>query len=389
LALKDRFGRVPPGVRDLLPAEAGTKREIETKFAQLVHAWGYQEVSTPIYEYYENILVKESSQEDKLFKFLDRNGHLLVLRPDMTLPIARLAATGLKTETLPLRLFYTGHAFLYESPQAGRQREFYQAGVEILGDSSADADAETVILAVKSLLAVGIQEFQISLGHVGIFHGLADDLGLPVVEKEELKTAIGNKDFVLLRELLSRFMIAPADQSRLLKVLNLRGSAKVLVEARQLIGGGRAQSALDNLEEIYAVLQAYGVESQVALDFGLLRELDYYTGAVFEGYTGSIGFPLCGGGRYDNLTGQFGHDLPATGFALGVDKLMLVLDRQGALNREVCCDYLIRYTREQRSEAVRQASELRQAGYTVTTQIINSAEQSGAGVAAKKTMVLG
>ena len=391
MTFKDRFGQVPPGVRDLLPVEAGAKREIEKKFAELVHSWGYLEVSTPLYEYYENSLVKESSQEAKIFKFLDRNGHLLALRPDMTLPIARLAATRLKDTPLPLRLFYTGHAFIYESPQAGRQREFYQAGVEILGDNSADADAETVILAVKAIMAAGIKEFQISLGHVGIFHGLAADLGLPTEQVEELKTAIGNKDFVLLRELLSRFNITPTDQSRMLKVLNLRGGAKVLTEARQLAGSGQAQSALNNLEEIFTVLKAYEVDSHVTLDFGLLRKLDYYTGLVFEGYTGSLGFPLCGGGRYNNLAGQFGRDLPATGFALGVDKVMLVLERQGDLNREVRCDYLIRYARENRAEAAKQASQLRAAGYIVTAEVIGSQDHgkaSDSGVPAKNTIVL-
>ena len=391
MTFKDRFGQVPPGVRDLLPVEAGAKRQIEKKFAELVHSWGYLEVSTPLYEYYENSLVKESSQEDKIFKFLDRNGHLLALRPDMTLPIARLAATRLKDAPLPLRLFYTGHAFIYESPQAGRQREFYQAGVEILGDNSADADAETVILAVKALLAAGIKEFQISLGHVGIFHGLAADLGLPAEQVEELKTAIGNKDFVLLRELLSRFNITPTDQSRMLKILSLRGGAKVLTEARQLAGSGQAQSALNNLEEIFTVLKAYEVDSHVTLDFGLLRKLDYYTGLVFEGYTGSLGFPLCGGGRYNNLAGQFGRDLPATGFALGVDKVMLVLERQGSLNREVRCDYLIRYKRENRPEAAKQASQLRATGYTVTVELIGSQDNGNtcdSGVSAKNTIVL-
>ena len=391
MTFKDRFGQVPPGVRDLLPVEAGAKREIEKNFAELVRSWGYLEVSTPLYEYYENSLVKESSQEAKIFKFLDRNGHLLALRPDMTLPIARLAATRLKDTPLPLRLFYTGHAFIYESPQAGRQREFYQAGVEILGDNSADADAETVILAVKALLVAGIKEFQISLGHVGIFHGLAGDLGLPAEQVEELKTAIGNKDFVLLRELLSRFNITPSDQSRMLKILNLRGGAKVLTEARQLAGSGQVQIALDNLEEIFTVLKAYEVDSHVTLDFGLLRKLDYYTGLVFEGYTGSLGFPLCGGGRYDNLAGKFGRDMPATGFALGVDKAMLVLERQGDLNREVRCDYLIRYTVANRSEASRQASQLRAAGYIVAAEVIGSQDHAKTGdssVPAKNTIVL-
>ena len=391
MTFKDRFGQVPPGVRDLLPVEAGVKREIEKKFAELVHSWGYLEVSTPLYEYYENSLVKESSQEDKIYKFLDRNGHLLALRPDMTLPIARLAATRLKDAALPLRLFYTGHAFVYDSPQAGRQREFYQAGVEILGDNSADADAETVILAVKALLAAGIKEFQISLGHVGIFHGLAGDLGLPAEQVEELKTAIGNKDYVLLRELLGRFNITPSDQARVMKVLNMRGGAYVLAEARQLVGSGKAHSALDNLEEIFTVLKAYKVDSHVILDFGLLRKLDYYTGLVFEGYTGSLGFPLCGGGRYDNLTGQFGRDIPATGFALGVDKVMLVLDRQEGLNKDIRCDYLIRYTRANRPGAVKQASQLRAAGHTVTVELIGSQDKANtcdSGVSAKKTIVL-
>ncbi|WP_066637156.1 ATP phosphoribosyltransferase regulatory subunit [Desulfolucanica intricata] len=372
MSLKNHFGRVPPGVRDLLPGEARAKREIEEKFVALVRAWGYQEVNTPVYEYYENLLSRDSFQEDKMFKFLDRSGHVLALRPDMTRPIARLAATRLKEVPLPMRLFYTGHTFSYEEPQVGRQRESYQAGIEILGESSADADAETVVLATKALLNAGIRDFQVSLGHVGIFHGLMEDLGLSETQVEELKKAIGNKDFVKLRELLSNFKIPRENQNKVLKALNLRGGAEVLKEARELTESDKARRALKNMEEIFSVLQAYQVERYVTVDLGLLRELDYYTGLVFEGYSAALGFPLCGGGRYDKLVGKFGRELPATGFALGVEKVMLVLEREGVLGEEPSPDYLIMYSPEKRAEAAQKAGRLRAEGYTVVARVITS-----------------
>ncbi|WP_031515501.1 ATP phosphoribosyltransferase regulatory subunit [Desulfofalx alkaliphila] len=363
-----RFGRLPEGVRDLLPADARRKRQMEQAFADVAGSWGYQEVITPTFEYFEN-LSSGDSDDDKLYKFLDRRGHLMALKPDVTRPIARLVATRMRNAPLPLRLYYLSHAFNYEEPLVGRQREYYQAGVEILGAAGPAADAEAVALAVEAMQSCGLQEFRMSLGDVSIFHSLMEELQLSELQVQAIKGAVGKKDFVLLEEQLSSTGISQEKQRRISKLLSLRGGPQVLDQAREILDSERALAALENLGQVYGTLKSYGVQEAVTLDLGLLLGLDYYTGVVFEGYTLSLGFPVCGGGRYDKLLEHFGYPLPATGFALSLDQLLAVKEKEQDRSEEALVDVLVAWGENRLDEAVRKAQELRAQGLKVELQL--------------------
>lgn len=356
------LGRLPAGMRDLLPAEAKRKRRLEETFGQLVERWGYSEVVTPTCEYFVN-LAPGNETDDKLYKFLDRQGNLMALRPDMTRSIARLVATGsLGQENYPLRLYYLSHAFNYQEPLLGRQREVFQAGVEILGAAQPTADAEAVALAVEAMQACGLQDFRVSLGHVGIFHSLMDALNLPPDQVAAVQQAVGNKDFVQLQEQLAATDLPSTEQDQVNRLLSLRGGPEVLDQAAEILHSGTTLQALANLRQVYQTLISYGVEEYVTLDLGLLLKLDYYTGVVFEGYTLALGAPLCGGGRYDQLVSQFGIDLPATGFALSVDQLLAALEKQQGPALQWSPDLLVAWEENYVAQAVGKVQELRSKG---------------------------
>ncbi|CCO09234.1 ATP phosphoribosyltransferase regulatory subunit [Desulforamulus hydrothermalis] len=367
-----RFGRLAPGVRDMLPAEAHRLRNLKEAFCDLVTGWGYREVVTPSFEYIEN-LASEEIQEDKFFKFLDRQGHLMALRPDMTRPIARLVATRMKGIAPPLRLFYLANVFNYEQPQVGRQREFCQAGVELLGASSPEADAEVVALVTEYLRQSGLGDFQISIGHVGIFHGLVKQLGLPKEVAQELKDALGNKDFVKVEKFLASHAATPEEARRALDLIELRGGPAVLDKAAELAQEGPAADAVENLRQLYQGLTCYGLAGHITLDLGLLRGLDYYTGLVFEGYTVAMGFPICGGGRYNQLLAHFGYPMPATGFAVNLERVLVALERLQGPPAEPVTDVLVAWENGSMAQALQTAQALRKQGLKVATALFEYA----------------
>ncbi|MCL5780187.1 MAG: ATP phosphoribosyltransferase regulatory subunit [Firmicutes bacterium] len=366
--ISSRFGRLAPGVRDVLPAEAHRMRGLKDQFSKLVEGWGYKEVVTPTFEYMEN-LASEEIQEDKFFKFLDRQGHLMALRPDMTRPIARLVATRMKGVTPPLRLFYLANVFNYEQPQVGRQREFNQAGVELMGTSSSEADAEVVALVTEYLMKTGLGDFQISIGHVGIFHGLVKQLGLPKEVAKDLKEALGNKDFVKVEEIFASHAATPEEARRALDLIELRGGPEVLDRATELAQEGPTSDAIENLRQLYQGITCYGVERYITLDLGLLRGLDYYTGLVFEGYTVAMGFPICGGGRYNQLLANFSYPMPATGFAVNLERVLVALERLQGPPEEPMTDVLVAWEDESMARALEATRELRKQGLKVVTAL--------------------
>lgn len=359
--------KIPVGVRDLLPDEAYCKRKLENAIEKTFSTWGYREVSTPTFEYYEALSVGRSAEEDaNLYKFIDRHGHILSLRPDMTTPIARLVSSKMRDNNLPQRLFYMANVFSFEDSQAGRQREFYQSGIELIGAGSFFADAEVIALAVEVLKASGLKNFKVSVGHVDVLYGMMEELNLPEAQKGRLKAAVGNKNYVGLQELLDEFKVAAQAKDRFMRIITTHGDLEAVREAQGLAHNSKTGTALATLISVYHALEAYDITANVEIDLGVLRGLDYYTGVVFEGYSAHIGFPILGGGRYDNLMGQFGFQCPATGFALGMERLLLSLDREGSQTDVYPGpDYLIEYHPDQAPAAISKARELRESGAAV------------------------
>ncbi|HHX49929.1 MAG TPA: ATP phosphoribosyltransferase regulatory subunit [Clostridia bacterium] len=317
--------QIPSGVRDVLPEEAWCRRRLENRLSSLFESWAYQEIIPPSLEYYE--ILKDESPEEQLFKIIDRSGRILALRPDLTTPIARMVATHLQGVSLPQRLYYFGNVFRYEDVQTGKQREFRQAGVELIGAAGTGADAEVIILGVEALKACGLTDFQVGIGQASLAHGLLQEAGIPKKEMGQVKNLLLRKDYVALQEKLEKVGLGAGGRRLITNTFSQRGSREILNRVRPLIDSPVLKGAVDNLEEVYESLEAAGLAGHVFFDMSILRDFDYYTGIVFEGYALGLGHPVCGGGRYDGLLGRFGWQVPATGFALGVERALAAAGR--------------------------------------------------------------
>lgn len=360
----------PEGVRDLLPGLAGQKRQMESRIQDIFGRWGYNEVSTPAFEYSANFVGDmKADLEDKVYRFLDERGRTLVLRPDFTLPLARVAATHLAGGPIPLRLCYGGNIYRYANGQQGKQRELTQAGVELIGSACAGSDAEVIALAAEVLQSLGLTEFTLCLGHVGFLENLLDAHEIRPTDREAIKYLFNKKDFVSLKEMVQVLPVSDKAKEAILTVPTLRGGKDTLREARTLLPDDACAEPLRVLEEVWDVLDDYGATQFVTLDLGLVRMLDYYTGMVFEGYTGGLGYAICGGGRYDQLLGNFGPELSAVGFALNIDHLLTVLQRNKLLTT-MQGTILSAYSDGERASAVASAQALRREGVRVAVDVM-------------------
>lgn len=359
----------PYGTQDFLPEEATAKRTIEQKIFELFAAFGYEEVVTPTMEYLETLTTSSGRAiEPHLFKMFDRNNRTLALRHEMTTPIARLSVSRLKGSPLPLKLSYSSNVFRFRTNQPGRQCEFYQAGVELLGIANAFADAEIIALAAQALKVSGLKNFKICLGQVDFASGLMEQNNLLPELQAAIKAAIERHDIVALENL-------PVDDA-LKKIPKLQGGREILSAARELAQNERSARALDNLNEIYRLLEIYGVADKITFDLGLIRDFEYYTGMVFEAYAAGVGYSLAGGGRYDNMLKDFGWACPATGFALGIERILAAQKFQGTVETLRLKDFYLGYAAGQEEVAIKRAAELRAGGKVVEVALIAQNEQA-------------
>lgn len=356
---KPKVFEKPTGVKDYLPDTVARLRRIETDVLECMRKWGYQQIITPTLEYYDTVGVASSTLDRKLFKLLDKKGTTVVLRSDMTAPIARVVASLLKDCEFPLRLSYHSNVFRAFEDEAGREAEFFQTGVELVGDDSPDADAEVVALAIASLKAAGIRRFKIALGHVGFLNGLFREAlpGRPE-DQSALKERLLQRDHVGYRELLRRFGLDEHVREELESILRLRGGQDICEQARALSSDRMAQEAIRHLCEVWNVLGAYGVSEHVLIDLTMIGDFTYYTGMTFEGYAADLGFPVCSGGRYDNLLQQFDRPAAATGFALKTNRILELAARDSD-GEKPPRKVLIAYVPGKVKEALARAAELR------------------------------
>lgn len=312
--------RLPAGVRDWLPHELARKREIEQKVRAVFGRWSYQEVLTPGFERFDVLeFGLGEALSDETFRFNDRQANALALRPEMTTPIARLVSTRMREDPLPLRLSYIAPAYRYEEPQEGRMREFTQAGVELIGSGGVDADAEALFMAVEALDAVGLSDACFDINDANVADGVLAAFEIPAGDRKRCKSLIADRNVVALR---------PFD-ARLADFAMLRGGPEALESVRPMCVTPMSQVALDRLTDLMERARELGIAGRVNVDFALLRDLEYYTGFVFEGYVEEIGFSLCGGGRYDSLLPRFGYDVPAVGWMGGIERILIALERRG------------------------------------------------------------
>lgn len=316
----------PNGVNDILPSECSTKKGIESTIWSVFTSMGYREVETPTFEYYDcyNGSNGQISQET-MFKFFDEQGRILALRPDFTTSIARMAATKEADKTLPLRYCYTGSVFRAEQTEGARQREFTQSGIELIGSLSPAADAEVIAAAIEAVLAVGIEDFSMEIGQVAFFNGLVEQAGLDEELTEKLRERIDSKDSVGIKTIVSKLSIDTDIKNLMIELPYLFGAEDTLERANVKGLNATSKAALENLRRIYELLCLYGFEKYISIDLGMLQSIDYYTGSIFKCYTHGVGFPVCAGGRYDNLMSKFGKDAGAVGVALGINRIMSAL----------------------------------------------------------------
>lgn len=334
---------LPEGVRDLLFADAAAFRTMTAALQTTWAGWGYREITLPTFEYADTLATDVGAAVDaEMYRFFDRHGRTLALRPDMTIPTARVVGTRLYDQPMPLRLAYVGSVFRYEPPRAGRQHEFTQAGVELIGAAGALADAEAVALAVAALQAVGLPDFCIIVGHVGFFRGLLAALNLPERVTARLRGAVDRKAEAELALLLAEVPgLPPLARNAVLTLPRLMGDAHVLAEAEAICLNATMMQALSELNAVAELLAAHGVAHRITYDLSEVRDLDYYTGVTFEGFAPGLGFNLVSGGRYDELIGHFGPPLAAVGWALTLDRVLLARELQGISHAEPRCDVLL------------------------------------------------
>jgi len=362
----------PEGVRDLLPEECAKKKEIEKRIECVFNRYGYYNVETPTFEYYDVFLErKEDLQQKHIYKFADREGDILALRPDMTPPIARIGATVFKEERKPVRLCYLGNAFRFYESLQGKNREFSQAGVELLGINSDEADGEVIAVAIHSLLAAGLNDFQIDLGQVEFFKGILQEAGLSEDEGEELRQLIENKDFIGVEEFIEQFQLNPNLKELFLDLPKLCGPIDIIEKTKVRTENSRARRALEKLENVYSILRDYGIEKYVSFDLGMVNRINYYTGIIFRGYTFGTGSSILDGGRYDRLLGEFGHDCPAVGFGIMTDQLINAINRQKIKIPVWKVDTLLVYNKEGRKQALMTADTLRREGMYIENSLLD------------------
>lgn len=362
----------PIGVRDYLPYAAGKLRAIERSVLDCMASWGYRQIMTPTMEYYDTVGVASSTSDQKLFKLLNNRGTTMVLRSDMTSPIARVVSSLLKEEPLPLRLSYHANVFRSIEEEAGKEAEFFQTGVELVGDDSPEADAEVVALAVASLQAAGVVSFKIAIGHVGFLNGLIEEAIPEQGDREALKEGLLHRDYVGFRETLAGLSIPLEKKEELEGILRLRGGKEVCGQALELSHSPLAQHSVQHLSKVWDALEDHGVAQHVMIDLTMIGDFSYYTGMTFEGYAADLGFPVCSGGRYDNLLQQFGRPAPATGFALKTNR---ILDGVDGIEFSPQLPVLLQYDAAHRKEALAEARKLRADGRSVMMRHVDQSEE--------------
>src|SRR5437867_3696135 len=324
-----RLVHVPPGVQCFVGDEARRRRRIEETVVQAFEGWDYEEIIPPLYDYAE--VFAGPALSPKTYSFVGRDGSVLALRPDFTSLLAKVTAGRLRDRPAPIRLYYSGEVLRYEPPKAGRQSELHQMGLEHLGGERSAADAEVLAIAAECLDRLGARSWVLAVGHVGVFTGLLAGSGLGADALETLRERVEGKDAGGVREVLERSQVAPEAARAVMRLTELAGEATVLEEAaRAFAFSPAARAAVAELTRVVEALRAAGLGDRLAVDLGEVRGLDYYTGLVFRAYAPGLGFEVGGGGRYDTLLARFGRPMPAVGFMLGLDRLALLLDRQGA-----------------------------------------------------------
>lgn len=350
----------PEGVRDIYNGECAKKLALENRLHKVLHLYGYHDIQTPVFEYFD-VFRKEigTIPSKELYKFFDRDGETLALRPDMTPQIARAAATLFEPEEIPVRLCYKGSTFINHSSYQGRLKECTQMGAEFIGVDSPQADAEMLSLVVDCLKKAGLKEFQIHVGNVDFFQSLIEDTQVNEETETRLRELINNRNYFGVDELLEEAEVKRSAREAFSVLSELVGGPEILERAKQIAPNTKALKAVKRLEEIYKIVKTYGVEEYVSFDLSMSGIYGYYTGIIFRGYTFGTGDAIVKGGRYDHLIEKFGRETASIGFAIVVDDLMSALERGKLAIPFHNNNTLVIYDEAREQEAILLAKEFR------------------------------
>ena len=359
----------PDGVRDIYGNECSDRLIVRDKIYKKIKSFGYKDIATPTFEYFD-VFADEINTGDArtLYKFFDKDGNTLVLRPDFTPSVARCASKVMLEDGKPVRVVYQGNTFLNTSSLQGKLKENYDIGVELMNERSIYADAEIIALLVESILSAGLTEFQVSIGDAGYYKGLCEEAGIDVETEEAIREQIVQKNYFAAENIMVERGVPEEFRNPILKVSEFIGNDKALDSAENQIKNEKSLSAIKRLKDLYKVLCDYNVEKYISFDLGMLSKFNYYTGVIFSAYTYGVGEPIAKGGRYDSLLGKYGKDAPAIGFAIVLDSIMAALYRQ---NCPVCHEeelLVVRYGSDDFSKALKEAKELRAQGKNVVLE---------------------
>lgn len=283
MIIMKRVLHTPEGVRDIYNIECGKKMALEEHLKKIFHTYGYHDIQPPTFEYFDVFRKEIGTIPSKdLYKFFDKDGNTLALRPDITPSIARVAATLFKDETLPVRLCYTGNTFINHSNYQGRLRETTQMGAELMGDSTVEADAEMLALVIESLLTIGLKEFQLSVGNVDFFQSLIEDACLDEDAEERVRELINNRNFFGVEEFLDSIQVKRSSKEAFAALNDLVGGVSILSQAKNIAPNSKGVKAVRRLEKIYDTLKLYGVEKLITFDLSMSGTYGYYSGIIFR-----------------------------------------------------------------------------------------------------------
>jgi ATP phosphoribosyltransferase regulatory subunit len=359
--MKEKLLHTPEGVRDIYNSECATKLSLQNNLHHVLEHYGFRDIQTPSFEFFDIFSQERGTVASKdMYKFFDREGNTLVLRPDITPSIARCAAKYYKEEILPIRLCYIGNTYINNTSYQGKLKEVTQLGAELINDDSIEADAEMLALTIDCLLKSGLKQFQLEIGDADFFRALIEEAGF--VDEDEvtnLRELIEKKNMFGVEEIIQAKEMSRELKDIFLKLPELFGTLDILANAKSFTSNKRAWKAIERLEKLYDILTEYGYENYVSFDLGMLSKYNYYTGIIFKAYTYGTGDAVATGGRYDTLVGQFGKEAPAIGLAIVIDQLMLALSRQKLLQEPIAQDTLILYQVQYRKQAVALANHFR------------------------------
>lgn len=381
--------KAPSGVSDIYGKDCLLLNRTTDCIRQVFELFGYSEIQTPTFEYLEVFGDDMSIPTDEAIKFIDTNGKVLALRPDMTTSISRAVASHLSEEPLPLRLCYHGNVYRSgESYKSAKKREFLQAGAEIIGANTPEADAEVIALTINALLKSGLEDFQIELTHSDFIFGIIDCCGLSMEESKTLRDLLDKKFALGVEEFCSSHNIIGTNRDILTEVSLYFGNGdEVLSKYRQLDLNPVSKKAIDDLDKVYNILRAYKLEKYITVDLGQIRSFKYYTGVIFRTLTTASAFPICGGGRYDTLGRRFDLDLPATGVAIWVDRLTdAILRSRPDMELNTAPDAIIFTSPDKRGEAYLLAQNLRAEGKRVVLDVRSLSEEESRKSAAERNI---